>query len=126
LFPSTPGAGFFYFISTMRNRIHYSGLILRILPKRFRGITIFPFGIYIRKPITYYQIESIFYCIDHEMVHWQQQKEMLIIFFYVWYFLEWIIKGFLYRNISFEREARNLVNDLHIINRKPFGWLKYL
>ena len=47
--------------------------------------------------------------IRHEAIHTAQMKEMLYIFFYLWYVVEWIIrlfmKGDAYRNISFEREA---------------------
>ena len=47
--------------------------------------------------------------IRHETIHTAQMKEMLYIFFYIWYGIEWIIrllmKGNAYRNISFEREA---------------------
>lgn len=49
----------------------------------------------------------------HERIHTCQQKELLWIFFYIWYLIEWVIRLFQYRfnfndaymNISFEREA---------------------
>ena len=54
--------------------------------------------------------------IRHETIHTAQMKEMLYIFFYLWYIFEWIIrlfmKGNVYRNISFEREAYANQNDL--------------
>ena len=60
------------------------------------------------------------------MIHWKQQMEMLIIPFYVWYFIEWVIKLFkygkkAYYNISFEREANQRSEY-----RKPFAWIKYI
>lgn len=49
--------------------------------------------------------------IQHERTHWYQQKEMLIVPFFVWYGVEWFFKlfteGKAYRNLGFEREARN-------------------
>lgn len=71
------------------------------------------------------------YTINHESIHTAQMKEMLYIFFYVWYLLEWLIrlfmKGNAYRNISFEREAYDNESDLNYLNgRKYYGWLKYI
>ena len=67
----------------------------------------------------------------HEAIHTAQMKEMLYIFFYLWYVVEWIIrlfmKGNAYRNISFEREAYSNEKDLRYLdNRKRFAWIKYL
>jgi hypothetical protein len=61
----------------------------------------------------------------HEVIHGEQQKEMLIVFFYIWYFVEWIFKG--YDNISFEREAYDKESDpFNIMTRKRYSWLHYL
>ena len=64
-------------------------------------------------------------------IHTAQMKEMLYIFFYLWYVAEWIfrlfMKGNAYRNISFEREA--YANEEHVIyleDRERFAWIKYL
>ena len=91
--------------------------------------------------------------INHESIHSKQYKELLTVglvlfialqliftpiwyvsillfltiglsLFYVLYVLEWIIKGFKYHDISFEREAyiwQGLPEK-----RKRFGWIKYL
>jgi hypothetical protein len=69
--------------------------------------------------------------INHEEIHTAQIKEMLYIFFYIWYFIEWIIrlfcKGNAYRNISFEQEAYSNESDTsYLINRKKYSWLKYI
>lgn len=69
--------------------------------------------------------------INHEEIHTAQIKEMLYIFFYIWYFIEWIIrlfcKGSAYRNISFEQEAYSNESDTsYLINRKKYSWLKYI
>ena len=69
--------------------------------------------------------------INHESIHTAQMKEMLYIFFYIWYILEWLIrlfmKGNAYRNISFEQEAYiNERNYSYLNNRKHYSWFKYL
>lgn len=66
--------------------------------------------------------------IGHEKIHTAQMKEMFYIFFYVWYVVEWFVKLFkygkdAYRNISFEREARDF--ELSPL-RKCFGWVDYI
>lgn len=55
--------------------------------------------------------------IQHEEIHTAQMKELLYIFFYIIYAIEWIILLFkygsghkAYRNISFEKEAYNNQN----------------
>lgn len=77
--------------------------------------------------------------IRHESIHSKQIFEMAIIFFYVWYCVEWFIKvfkygdsdedgrGTAYNNISFEREAYNNQDDLsYLDNRKPYSWWHYI
>ena len=70
--------------------------------------------------------------INHESIHSEQMKEMLYIFFYLWYVIEWVVKLFkygdeAYRNISFEREAYdNDRNEIYISKRKKYAWLKLL
>ena len=72
--------------------------------------------------------------INHERIHTAQMKELLYIFFYVIYFLEWIFRLFQYRftkeayyNISFEREAySNEYNENYLKNRKLFAWIRFL
>jgi len=71
----------------------------------------------------------------HETIHWEQEKETLIIGFYLWYILEflirWIISGFKwkksYRAISFEQEAyEGEKNPKYLTIRKHYNWIKYL
>ena len=103
-----------------------------ILPETVSAISIAPFGIYIRDEL----IDEA-YTNAHERIHWTQQLEMLIIFFYLWYLIEWIIKLFIYgkdsyHNLSFEREARLTRENLSygerwsIPKRKLYAWLKFL
>lgn len=69
--------------------------------------------------------------INHELIHERQAIEMLFIFFYLWYIIEWIIrltqKGNAYYNISFEREAYTNQNNLsYLSQRKMFNFIKYI
>lgn len=57
--------------------------------------------------------------INHEEIHWQQQKELWIIPFYIIYGIEFLLKG--YRDISFEKEAYNNAHDKnYLLARKRF------
>lgn len=68
--------------------------------------------------------------LNHEKIHSAQIKELLYIFFYVWYIIEWLVrlpKGNAYRNISFEKEAyANELDMNYLKNRKRFAFLKHL
>lgn len=70
--------------------------------------------------------------LNHERIHTAQMKEMLYVFFYLWYFVEWIIKLFVYghkayRNLSFEREAYYNDDYLEYLStRDSFAWWEYL
>lgn len=69
--------------------------------------------------------------INHESIHTAQMKEMLYIFFYIWYIIEWVIrlfkKGNAYRNISFEQEAYSNEDNLEYLkDRKHYAWFKYI
>lgn len=67
----------------------------------------------------------------HESIHTAQMKEMLYIFFYIWYFLEWLVQlclhgKYAYYWISFEREAYgNEKDDKYLNKRKSYSWLRY-
>lgn len=71
---------------------------------------------------------------NHEYIHTLQQRELLFVFFYLFYVTEWIvrviqtrslIKGYL--RISFEREAYENQRILdYREKRKFFAWSKYL
>lgn len=97
-------------------------------PKGFKAITIFPF-IFVRKGTTLRQKD-----IMHEGIHGQQEKEMLIIFFYLWYVVEWLVRlvqyrnaHTAYRNISLDREAYdNQYNADYLDTRRHYAWIKYL
>lgn len=70
--------------------------------------------------------------INHERIHCEQYKELLIIGFYIIYLLEFIYNLFKYRNvknaylnISLEKEAySNDYNYEYIKNRLKYAWFK--
>lgn len=91
------------------------------------GLTIWPF-IFVNPNKT----SNLDATINHEKIHIEQQKEMLIIFFYIWYFIEWPIRIIKHgkkaqKNISLEREGyKNRLNLLYLSKRKRYAWIKYL
>lgn len=100
-----------------------------IIPKGFVGIALYPF-IFLRcKNLKEDEI-----LINHEQIHLKQQLELLVVFFYFFYGLEWIIKFLKYRNsyttyknLSFEREAyENEKNLNYIKERELWSFLKHL
>ena len=70
---------------------------------------------------------------NHEKIHTKQMLELLIVFFYIAYIVEWIIRLIQYRdrkkayyNISFEREAyANMYDPNYYRKRKLFTFIKY-
>ena len=72
--------------------------------------------------------------INHERIHLRQQAELFLIFFYLLYLAEWLLKSLYYldfyqayRNISFEREAYlNEKNLCYLRERRPYQALRYL
>ena len=99
-----------------------------LLPKGYRGITLFPFVIVREKKDSKDQV-----VINHERIHLRQQLEMLVLLFYLVYFLDFIVqiiryrnKYEAYRNICFEREAYENEKDLDYLKSRPFWrFLKY-
>lgn len=101
----------------------------KILPiKGFVAINLFGI-IFARKGYRLGQVE-----LNHERIHTQQMIEMLFVFFYLFYLIEWLIKlvyyrDFMkaYRSISFEREAYNFQRDLYYLKkRRAFAWRKWV
>ena len=70
--------------------------------------------------------------INHEKIHTAQMKELLYIFFYIWYFFEWLFllikygsQKKAYRNIRFEKEAYNNQDNLEYLKtRKHYAFLR--
>lgn len=104
------------------SKILYSKIIP---PKGFVAINLFGL-IVVRKGFTLTKTS-----LYHEKIHTRQMIEMLFLLFYLWYVIEYLIRliqykgAFLeaYRNISFEREAYAMQNDLQYIKRrKTWAW----
>ena len=72
--------------------------------------------------------------VRHESIHWEQQKELLIVFFWLWYVLEWLLRllcywdfNKAYRKISFEQEAYFHDELLYYLEqREKYYWRNYL
>lgn len=70
--------------------------------------------------------------VNHEKIHHQQQLELLIIPFYLFYLLNYLVNLLIYKshhqaylNIVFEREAyANECNLTYLHKRKRYCWLK--
>ena len=84
-----------------------------LVPRGFVGITLYPFIFLKAKKLKDNPV-----LINHEKIHLKQQKELLIVFFYVFYCFEWFFKflrykdkTIAYQNISFEREAYKKEED---------------
>lgn len=100
-----------------------------LLRKKFNGITLWPFIVLRHKGLKH---DEVF--LNHERIHYRQQLELLVVFFHVWYALEYLLRLLQYRdrftaykNLSFEREAYANEEDLQYLNRRPFWkFLHYL
>jgi hypothetical protein len=96
----------------------------------YQAITLFPLGIfYLSEEVRDDQTIG-----NHELTHWEQQKEMLGLSFYLWYLFEYLIKliRFMnhqkaYRGIGFEQEAKKYEGDpQYLSTRKPFHWIRFV
>lgn len=100
-----------------------------VIPFRgYKAITIWPF-VFVRS--KYEDGGMSDKDIRHETIHLRQQAELLVVFFYIWYICEWLIrlfqKGNAYRNISFEREAyANEADENYLTHRKHYAWIHYI
>lgn len=100
-----------------------------LLRRHFVGITLWPF---IVMRTANLQEDRVF--INHEKIHIRQQAEMMVIFFFLWYFFEYLFRLLQYRdryiaylNISFEREAYARELELDYLKKRSFwSFLAYL
>jgi len=99
-----------------------------ILPlKNVDAISIYPFLI-----LRDQRLKQDKVLINHEIIHFKQQIETLIIIFYILYvlsYLYYLLKGrkhaYAYRAIIFEREAYSNETNLNYLNqRKSWAWLR--
>ena len=100
-----------------------------LIPKGFRGITLFPFIV-----VSEYDLKQNSVIINHEKIHIQQQIELLILPFFLLYGVEFLIKWIVYkdknlayRNISFEKEAyANEIEFTYLKQRHFWSFLKFI
>jgi hypothetical protein len=84
-----------------------------------RALAFYPFIIVSKKTIIDDQL------LIHEKIHLRQQRELLVIPFYIWYLIALWRKG--YHNISFEKEAYDNDTKNYYLSRRPmFAFLDYL
>ncbi|WP_111879136.1 hypothetical protein [Aequorivita sp. CIP111184] len=101
----------------------------KLLRKNFNGITLWPFVVLKNHAL---KEDAVF--LNHESIHLCQQRELLIVFFYLWYGFEFLIRVVqfrnrhkAYRNISFEREAYHYEDEIgYLKKRRAYGFLKFL
>lgn len=99
-----------------------------LTPRGFRGLTFYPFVFLADKDD---KLNEVF--INHEKIHIRQQLELLIVPFYLWYFIEYLIRLLQFRNrkkayysISFEKEAYANEKDLEYLKSRSFWrFLRY-
>jgi len=97
-----------------------------LIPKGYRGLAVFPF-VFVKYGVD--KENKIF--VNHEKIHLRQQLELLIIPFFIWYFIEYLVRlaqyknaDLAYRNISFEREA--YANELNLAYLRKRSFLRFL
>ncbi len=94
------------------------------------AIALFPFVIIREELPEHIDVELI---IRHEAIHLRQQIELALVFFYLWYCIDYLknrIRGMshfdAYTNIIFEKEARmNMHQKNYLSSRKPFAFRHY-
>jgi hypothetical protein len=104
-------------------------MIIRIL-SNINGMALWPF-ILIRKDLKGRSLERT---LNHERIHLEQQKELLVLPFYVLYVLNYLVNLFYYGNhlyayynIVFELEAfENDINNDYLKTRKRYSWLSQI
>jgi hypothetical protein len=104
------------------------------LPKDYIACAIFPF-IFVSSKLKK-NINTPYFgrILIHEKIHFKQQRECLIIFFYVLYLLNYVVNLLVYKdpdkaytNICFEREAYELENFAFRAQvRKKYNYVKYI
>jgi len=100
-----------------------------LIPKGYRGMTIFPFVILRERKAADLPV-----LMNHERIHIRQQLELLVLPFFVLYVAEYLVKlaqfrnhDEAYRNICFEREAYENEKDPDYLKSRSFWrFLKYI
>ncbi|MBT8326211.1 MAG: hypothetical protein KJP21_00725 [Bacteroidia bacterium] len=97
-------------------------IIRFLLPQSVTAIALWPFVFFKNKEFSTNKV-----ILNHEKIHLKQQIELLIIFFYIIYLVEYIVllithlnHDKAYRNISFEKEAYLKDKDLDYLKKRKF------
>lgn len=104
-------------------------VVNRLFAKKFRGLAVYPF-IFLKDK----QLRNNPIILNHEKIHLRQQLELLWIFFFLWYGIEFLIRwiqfkdsNLAYFNISFEREAYGNEDNIDFLNHRKFwNFTRYL
>jgi hypothetical protein len=98
-------------------------------PHGFKAINLFGI-LFVRKNANIDEVT-----LNHEAIHTAQMKELLYVFFYILYLIDWfiglVVYGFdtkrAYREICFEKEAyENQKDPGYMKKRNLFNFLKYI
>ena len=100
-----------------------------IFPSTFNALALWPFIILKERSLKADPV-----LLYHERIHLRQQLELLWVFFFLFYTVEYAVKIIIYKdlktayhNISFEREAYGNEHDDNYLSKRSFwGFLKYL
>lgn len=100
-----------------------------LIRRGFQGIALWPFVI-LRDP----KMREDAIMLHHEKIHLRQQIELFVVFFYIWYIIEFFVRWMQYKdkhkaylNISFEREAYVNESNFKYLKRRSFWqFIKYL
>ncbi|WP_172917183.1 hypothetical protein [Capnocytophaga canis] len=95
-----------------------------LVPKGYSAITLYPF-IFLRVRAD----KDNALLINHERIHLRQQAELLVVFFYLWYGIDFLWKYAKYRNWGkayydniFEREAYGNEHNLNYLQVRGWYW----
>ena len=100
-----------------------------IFPSTFNALAIWPFIILRERDLSSDPV-----LMHHERIHLKQQMELLWIFFFLFYFAEFLAKIIIYRelkqayrNISFEREAYQQEHNMdYAVNKPIWSFVRYI
>lgn len=99
-----------------------------LLPRNVVGLTLFPFII-----LRFKSDQNNVLLLNHEKIHLQQQLELFILPFYVWYVFDFVRNYIKYKNantaylnIVFEKEAYAMERDFdYLKKRKLFAFYDF-
>jgi len=107
--------------------------INKSLPDNVEACACYPFIVVNPKILKYKRKYDI--VINHERIHLEQQKELLVVFFFLIYYLEYAYHFIrtldsytAYRKISFEKECFRHQKNLNYLSKRVrynYFWTKY-